>query len=96
MLTETLVDYTNNRIREILGKRGEVTINEHDLKVRVKPQLTQVTFPITKSKGVIEMDTMVAAGYIITILLICFNTYLVLTRDVEIDQEHQPNKDLEG
>ncbi|MDR7865882.1 MAG: hypothetical protein RIN56_03635 [Sporomusaceae bacterium] len=42
------------------------------------------------------MDTMVAAGYIITILLICFNTYLVLTRDVEIDQENQPHKDLEG
>lgn len=42
------------------------------------------------------MDTMVAAGYIITVLLICFNTYLVLTRDVEIDQEHMPSKDLEG
>lgn len=42
------------------------------------------------------MDTMVAAGYVITVLLICFNTYLVLTRDVEIDQEHQPRKEIEG
>jgi len=42
------------------------------------------------------MDAMVAAGYVIIILLICFNTYLVLTRDVEIDQEHQPREGSEG
>lgn len=42
------------------------------------------------------MDFAVAAGYVITVLLICFNTYLVMRSDVEIDEENQPREDIAG
>jgi len=43
-----------------------------------------------------EMDFAVAAGYVITVLLICFNTYLVVKSNVEIDQDNQPRDDVAG
>jgi hypothetical protein len=45
---------------------------------------------------VTTMDFAVAAGYVITVLLICFNTYLVMRSDVEIDEENQPREDIAG